>query len=339
MRLKTFQARTMSEAMRQIKAELGDDAIIVNSRDAPGGVRVTAAAEPKAASFEQALVEAEDDGYTGEEIIELVSDALLKHRVPGQVSEKIIAAALVKDTEDPHAALAWGLEKTFGFADPAPAAPAALMLVGPPGAGKTLMAAKLAARAALDGQRPAVITTDTERAGAVEQLGAFLDILELPLHRAADSKTLSGILAERNGTAPIIVDTGGLNPFDPQEMRGLARLLAAGKAAHCAIEAALVLPAGIDAEESAEMAMTFEILGVRRLIPTRLDFARRIGGILSAADRGGLFFGEASHTPRVADGILMLDTAALSKLLMPHVPEKKEKSNRRGRTKARKGKA
>jgi flagellar biosynthesis protein FlhF len=320
MRLKTFQAKTMTEAMRQIRDTLGEEAIIVSSRSGPGGwIRVTAAVEQQNPSFEKVLAaSAGEEEYDGEEIIELVTDALLKHRVPGAVSEKLIAAAIIQPVNDPHRALARALAKVFAFAPPAKRAAQPLILVGPPGAGKTLMTAKLAARAVMEGQRPAVITTDIARAGGIEQLSAFLDILGLPLGQAEDLRTLRSALADAKGASPIIIDTGGLNPFDPQEMKILARLMTAAE-----MDAALVLPAGIDAEESAEIAMTFDIIGVRRLIPTRLDFARHLGGVLSAADRGGLAFGEASHTPQVANGVLMLDAEKLAGFLMPQAPKRK----------------
>lgn len=309
----------MTEAMRQIKDALGDEAIIVSSRSGPGGwIRVTAAVEQKNPSFEAVLAAEEEEGYSGEEIIGLVTDTLLKHRVPGSVSEKIIAAAIIQPVNDPRLALAKALDKVFSFAPAARRAARPLILVGPPGAGKTLMTAKLAARAVMEGLKPAVITTDIARAGGIEQLSAFLGILGLPLAQAEDLKSLKSALAAAKDAPSVIIDTGGLNPFDPQEMKLLARLMTAAE-----MDAALVLPAGIDAEESAEIAMTFDIIGVRRLIPTRLDFARHIGGILSAADRGGLSFGEASHTPQVANGVLMLDADRLADLLMPAAPKKK----------------
>jgi flagellar biosynthesis protein FlhF len=104
-------------------------------------------------------------------------------------------------------------------------------------------------------------------------------------------------------------------------MKDLARLLAAGDT-----EAALVLPAGTDAEESAEIAQTFAVLGVKKIIPTRLDFARRMGGILCAADKAELAFTAGSHTPQVANGIMALGPEALANLLMPHAakPDKRK---------------
>lgn len=312
MRLKSFHAKSMSEAMRQVRQALGDDAIIVNTREEKSGwVKITAAVEQKETTAEPA--------FDAETMVEAVTAAMLRHRVPAGVSEKIIAVAMTLPGRDPKKALATALQRTFSFEDaPARKKQKPLILVGPPGAGKTLMAAKLAARAVLDGRKPAVITTDIARAGGIEQLSAFLNILSLPLHQAEDAKELKAVLAKVKGAPQVIIDTGGLNPFDPQEMKFLAKLINVED-----MEPALVLPAGTDAEESAEIAMTFEILGVRRLIPTRLDFARHLGGILSAADRAGLSFTEGSHTPQVANGILQLTPEALANLLMPHTAKKK----------------
>ncbi len=318
MRLKSFEAKTMTDAMRQIKEALGDDAIIVSTKEAGGWIRVTAAVEQDELPVSQKPkpnTARDPQPYDEEEMIEMITDALLKHRVPGNVSEKIVAAAMVLPAREPKKMLAGALGKIFKFDTPAKKATKPLILVGPPGAGKTLMTAKMAASAVMAGQKPAIITTDIARAGGIEQLTAFLDIMKLPLYQAEDAKTLGAALAKIKNASPIIIDTGGLNPFDPTEMKTLLKLMGVAD-----MDAALVLPAGFDAEESAEMAMTFDIIGVRRLIPTRLDFARRIGGILSAADKGGLVFGAASHTPQVANGIITLTPDALADFLMPHVP-------------------
>jgi flagellar biosynthesis protein FlhF len=310
MKLKSFHAKSMSDAMRQVRDTLGEDAIIVTSREEPSGwVKVTAAVEQGNPAREEAPAP--------DAIAEMITEAMLKHRVPAETGEKVISAAMTRAETNPQEALAAALRQVLSFAK-AEREPKPLILAGPPGAGKTLMTAKLAAREALAGGRPAIITTDTARAGGVEQLSAFLHILGLPLLQAENAKDLKSALADAPAGERVIIDTGGLNPFDPQEMKFLARLMAAAE-----MDAALVLPAGVDAEESAEMAMTFSVLGVKRLMPTRLDFARRLGGILSAADKGGLSFTEGSHTPQVADGILPLTPEALAGLLMPHLPRRK----------------
>lgn len=331
MRLKTFQAKTMSDALRQIKETLGDDAIIVSTRDEAGGwVRVTAAVEqvnPEPEPLKEALRRetaplkdpASGENEDPELIAERVTDTLLRHRVPASVSDKLLTQIMVQPPGSTHTVLSKALAKTFGFRDFAGAKSKSvpLMLVGPPGAGKTLMTAKLAARQAMEGQSPTVITTDTARAGGIEQLKAFLDILGLPLHVATVPADLQNLLLDADAAQQVIIDTGGLNPFDPAEMKELARMMAIQK-----METALVLPAGIDAEESAEMAMTFEILGVTRLMPTRIDFARRLGGLLSAAERAALTFTCASHNPGVANGILPLSADTMAGLLLPNADKK-----------------
>lgn len=317
MRLKSFQAKTMGEAMRQVKEALGDDAIIVSTREEKGWFRITAAVEQENAAPPPKKQRFDDDAMS-----DILSNALLKHRVPAALADKIILNALSAGEDTPQEALAGGLRKTFPFKKAQGGKP--LLLAGPPGAGKTLMAAKLAARAVLAGGRPAVITTDIARAGGVEQLQAFLDILSLPLLQAEDAKTLKTAIAKAKSADQIIVDTGGLNPFDPQEMKLLARMMAVED-----MDACLVLPAGVDAEESAEMAMTFGVLGVKDIIPTRLDFARRIGGILNAADRAGLGFTIASHTPQVAEGLMAVTPEALAKIILPVV--EKPTSSKKGR--------
>lgn len=312
----------MSEALRQVKDALGDDAIIVSTKDEGGWVRVTAAVEQgNAHPAPRKKVFLDEDV-----IVDVITDTLLRHRVPASVSDRILLAAAAGTSGDPKETLARALEKTFAFRNPAAGkkTPKPILLAGPPGAGKTLMTAKMAAKSVLNGGRPAVITTDTARAGGIEQLQAFLDILSLPLLQAEDAKSLKQALAKAGHAREVIIDTGGLNPFDPQEMKALARLLSAGD-----IEGAIVLPAGIDAEESAEIAMTFEVLGIGQIIPTRLDFARRLGGILSAADRAKLAFSQGSDTPQVVEGILMLTPESMADLLMPVVPKLQEKRGRK----------
>src|SRR4051812_3903882 len=179
MRLKTFQAPSMSEALQQIKETLGEHAIIVTTReDQSGWVRVTAAVEASVMKDALALEPAPQE--PAEAAIDAITGALLKHRAPAAVSDKIISSAMTINGSDARKVLAKALARCFTFA-PEDLMKKPLLLVGPPGAGKTLMAAKLAAQAVMDGDRPAVISTDIMRAGGTLQLEAFLNIMSLPL--------------------------------------------------------------------------------------------------------------------------------------------------------------
>jgi flagellar biosynthesis protein FlhF len=137
--------------------------------------------------------------------------------------------------------------------------------------------------------------------------------LKIPLQKSESPQDLRYILGDMTDEYDqVLVDTAALNPFDKDDVKTLARIMGAGNA-----EGHLVLPAGGDSDETGEMARIFATLGIHSLIPTRLDMARRLGGILSAAHMGGLTFSDASNTPKVADGLLPLDPQTLSRLLMP----------------------
>ena len=72
-----------------------------------------------------------------------------------------------------------------------------LLLVGPPGAGKTLTVARLATRLVMAGITPMVITADGKRAGATEQLAAFTRLLGISLIVASHPVTLGRALTRR----------------------------------------------------------------------------------------------------------------------------------------------
>lgn len=329
MRLKSFYAKSMTEAMRQVKKDLGEDAIIVNSREESNGwIKITAAIERKAMHFEEPVKkeskpslgkkQRDEGSYTEDDIQEIITDAMLKHRVPANISDKIISTAMTVPGNNPRIVFMDTLNKIFSFKKaPASNKSEKIMLVGAPGAGKTLMTAKFAAKFVMDGEDPAVLTTDTARAGGIEQLSSFLKILNIPLYTAKNVGELEDKMEIISKKHKAIIDTGGLNPFDPKEMKFLASIIKTS-----GFTPTLVLPAGTDAEEAAEMAMAFSILGVKQLIPTRLDFARYYGGILSAADRAGLYFSESSHTPEVANGILYLNSEVIADLLIPNLSKK-----------------
>jgi flagellar biosynthesis protein FlhF len=338
MRLKTFYAKTMSDAMQQVRDTLGEDAVIIATRDENGGksVRVTAAieqmdsyednnvlsrVEPKRPHFELDTQPAtndrdEWDQYDAEEefegqITEQLTDVMLRHVVPNDVMDSLLATAAMTGHANAEKALSAAIDHLYSFVPLPSKSRKALMLVGPPGAGKTLMTAKLATQAVMDDLNVAVITTDTVRAGGVEQLQAFTKILKIPLHKAKTREELNKLLNQAQGHDLILIDTAGTNPHDPDDMARVARLADAGS-----IEPILAMTAGVDAEESAEIARSFALLGVRRMVTTRMDIARRLGGLLAAAQKAGMSFSDASFTPKVTDGVAAMNPSTLAKFLI-----------------------
>ena len=105
-------------------------------------MKVTAAVEQQNPPPEK------EERFDADTLIEMMTDTVMKHRIPASVGDKIISVAMTLPEKDPKKLLSKALQKTFTFAGPSKKP---LVLVGPPGAGKTLMAAKLAARAVLGG--------------------------------------------------------------------------------------------------------------------------------------------------------------------------------------------
>jgi flagellar biosynthesis protein FlhF len=186
-----------------------------------------------------------------------------------------------------------------------------LLLTGPPGAGKTLTAARLATRLVMAGIPPMVLTADGRRAGATEQLAAFTRLLGINLTVACHPVTLGRALTRRPDGAPVLIDAFGCDPFDPAQVDELRALTTTAGAT-----VALVLPAGLDAAEAADLAVAYAEAGASLLIVTRFDLSRRLGGVVAAAAAGRLPLTEAGIGPGAADGLVPLTPAVLAKRLM-----------------------
>lgn len=271
MRIKLFHAANMAEAMRRVRSELGEEALILGNRRVANGVEITAALEP--ASEAPPAVTA-------------LRPVLPPDPEADRLNYLIQRAALLQ-----YGALPWSRP---------------IMLVGTPGAGKTLTAAKLAARLVQQGETPLVITTDSERAGATEQLAAFTRILALDLVVAENPVALARSLAGRPAGLKAIIDMAGCNPFEAAQAETLVTFAVAADAS-----LVWVASAGKDAEYAAELAESFAGLGVRHMIPTKLDLTRRLEGVLRAAEAGGFILTDAGIGAGVIDGIIPLEAARL----------------------------
>ncbi|MGF1641955.1 MAG: hypothetical protein ACFCUO_13495 [Rhodospirillales bacterium] len=313
MRLKTYAAPTVARAMEMVRREMGPDAIIVSTETgaAGGGARVTAALED-ASGDDAAVGRWEAEVRPARDIGADLKEALSFHGVPQGIAEHLLEVARGLTGESTVMALAGAFDSLFAFeplAERSGAKP--LMLVGAPGAGKTIAAAKLATRAHRAGRRPCMITTDTLKAGGVEQLQAFTDILGLPLVTARSPADLAAAVAKADGR-DVLIDTAGVNPFADVELEHLRELVAAAAA-----EPVMVLAAGGDALETADMATGFRVVGARKMLATRLDIARRLGGLIATAAVPSLAFTEVSINADVADGLSAINPVSLARLLLP----------------------
>ena len=299
--------------MARVREELGPDAVILSTQPAEsgGGVRVTAALEDS--PFEEFNLN-ENGGLHS---IDDIAEALTYHRLSPGLLDRLVGAAAELTSSGPIMALAGALDSQLAFAPlPDARAPRPIMVVGPHGAGKSATAAKLCARARIKGGTARLITMDTGKSGGLAQATAFAQALGADLDQAEDSEDLASKLNQGSGDCMVIIDTAGANPFHEDD---LARLSRAAKATGAGM--VLVLPAGGDTAESAEMAMAFAGIGVDRMIATRLDTARRLGGILCAAQAGCQALTAISSSPHIGTALLPINPVSLARLLLPGLAE------------------
>ncbi len=332
MRLKTFSADTQAAALSQIRRELGEDALILSTNTGRNGhgVQVVAAVEDTVEFNEPAPPDVIQDLPVDPRIGDpggdgaLLDQALAYHGLPDWLRRRLCLTGGAVTHGDGSLELGAALGGLYRFEPIGDLAGQSLMLIGPPGAGKTVTLAKLAARAAVQEVAAQMVTTDTRRAGGVEQLAAFTRLMELPLAVSGTPQELADTRAAMTGDRPVLIDTPGTNPFHHGEKAELAELIAASGA-----EPVLVLAAGGDVFEAAEIAEAFAGLGARRMIVTQIDLARRLGGMIMAAESARLAFSEISITPSVAQGLNRVSAVSLARILLrdPTQPETRRKQN------------
>lgn len=305
MRLKLYRAPSMAEAMTRVRSELGPDALILGARTLRDGVEITAAIEPAPDAVPSAAPPRPHAWRPAPLVRPGARAAIVAHHaIPPSLAERMEGASL-----------AGGLAQALRFA-PIAADAGPLLMVGPPGAGKTSTVARLATRLVLSGQRPLVITADGRRAGATEQLAAYTRLLGLSLVVASHPVALARALSRREAGAAVLIDAPGGDAHDPVQMQELAGLARAVEA-----RLALVLPAGLDAREGADIARAYADIGASLLVANRLDLVRRLGSLLDAADAGRFALAEAGIGAGAADGLVPLTAALLAERLQRCVSE------------------
>ena len=311
MRIKTYTASSVPEIMNQIRKDFGSGAVILSNTRTLDGVRITIGVEDcdTDAQIQDALF-----GSVATQYSEHLQKILRNHALPPLLIERILNALPTFIDNQQSVALTQALEKVFNFsALSVNNSKRAFMLVGPCGCGKTIAVAKMAVKAKISGKKITVITTDVKRAGAIEQLEAFTKILELDLIKVRKPDLLKQMIEEnRRFSDLILIDTPGVNPFLKSDIDLLSQMLKDVDG----LEPILVLSAGQDAQESAEIAEIFRFLGCHRLLATRLDLSRRIGNILWAAASNGYALTDVGVSAHVSEGLCPLKAKSLAELLL-----------------------
>ncbi len=181
-----------------------------------------------------------------------------------------------------------------------------LALVGPTGVGKTTTLAKIAARALLESkQKVALVTLDTYRIGASEQIARYGEIMNLPSYVAKDGAELTRALDRCAAADLVLIDTAGrsLNEAIARQ----AELLRSQPS----VQLYLVLSAATGWREMAAAADRYRGLAPERLIVTKVDEAAGPGSMLSASVRIGKPVCAVADGQRVPEDLHAMTTPQL----------------------------
>ncbi|MDX9975927.1 MAG: flagellar biosynthesis protein FlhF, partial [FCB group bacterium] len=157
--------------------------------------------------------------------------------------------------------------------------------VGATGVGKTTNLAKLAAYYTVrERARVGLITADTYRVGAPEQLRIYANIIGVPLTVVNDPKEMAVAVRQHRDCDLVLVDTAGGSQFNMKQILELKEMLGAAQPD----EVLLVLGANTQLEELRNVVTSFKAVNPGSLFFTKLDETRRFGGLMSLAVEAAL---------------------------------------------------
>ncbi|ENP0851119.1 flagellar biosynthesis protein FlhF [Vibrio parahaemolyticus] len=194
-------------------------------------------------------------------------------------------------------------------------------LLGPTGVGKTTTVAKLAARAAMEygADNVALVTTDTYRIGAHEQLSIYGRIMGCPVRVAKDSNELADVIYQLRNRRLILVDTAGMGQRDVRLSEQLDTLMQdSGEVIH----SYLVLPATAQRRVLQETLDHFRRIPLSGCILTKLDESLSLGEFISVVIQNAMPVAYIANGQRVPEDIVI----AQPKYMLAKANELLEKS-------------
>lgn len=194
-----------------------------------------------------------------------------------------------------------------------------VFLIGPTGSGKTTTIAKLAAKYFLHmGRMVSLYTTDNYRIAAIEQLKRYADTMDIPFHAIKDMRKFKENL-HRDGSELILIDTAGYNHKNP-DFYSKMEMYTEAFTDKDSVENMLVISATASYSNMKSVMETYEKIGYKRIILTKMDEAEYLSSVLELADTHNKVFSYFSIGQEVPFDILPATKKILSELVV--YPEK-----------------
>ncbi len=243
-------------------------------------------------------------------------DAEMPEELAREFTERLREGASGGDLCDPvllKARLTRMLESEItvsGPIRPLPGERRLIALVGPTGVGKTTTIAKLAANFHLrDRRKVGLITVDTYRIAAVEQLRTYADIIDLPMEVVTTPREMRRAVDALADMEVILMDTAGRSPRDEVKIQELRTMLSEARAD----EVHLVLSSVSSIQSLQRITERFDRVGVTSLILTKLDEATGLGNLVQLLRRCRLPLSYVTNGQNVPDDIAAADPRILAR--------------------------
>ena len=336
MRVRKFSGKTAGEALRKVKEALGPDALILSNRPVSGGVEITALASDDAAVLSQP-VQAEEPQIDRAEMADIIDEirtmrSMLEEQLAGfawgdmerrdpvkvAAMRKVLGAGFspklsrqMMDKMPPlkteREAIDWiraALVRNLAVANPEADIVdrgGVFALVGPTGVGKTTTTAKLAARCVVrhGAGKLALVTTDSYRIGAYEQLRIYGRILGVPVHAVKDAAELNLILHELKDKHLVLIDTIGMSQKDQKVIDQVAML----SGCEADVERVLLLNATSSGDTLDDVVRAYRGSGLGGCILTKVDEAIGMGSSLDVIMRNKLVLHFIANGQRVPEDL------------------------------------
>jgi len=192
-----------------------------------------------------------------------------------------------------------------------------MMMVGPTGVGKTTTIAKLAARYAYkvsSNYKVGIITLDSFRVGAIEQLKAYANIMRLPLEVVQKPEELVEAVLRLKECNYILIDTAGSSQYDVDKIELINEYQM--KVDELPIEKILVLPANVKQTDLQEIYLNYSRLNIDYLTFTKLDETKSFGNLISFAHKTKKSICYFSIGQNVPDDLIVSDASYLIECFM-----------------------